>query len=116
MSGKKRNRLAPVPPVWFEVQVGEALRVRGEPYVHKVASWGTNPRIYGVGEVPHPELRAITVCGLETERMRQRYPKGGKACPGCYQIGRDHRIPGLPVWHGLRLVTNKRPDDEDIPF
>jgi hypothetical protein len=86
----------------YPVAIGEPILVPGRRGIHKVAAWFEVPRIYGVGKVARPDLRATTTCGLETERLRRRSPIEGTACPVCWPNG--YRSPHF--YRGLVLHTD----------
>jgi len=110
----KSGRLSPVSNELHAIPVDDPIEVSQDNLIHKVASWVDIPRnTFGIGNCVRPDLRAITVCGIGTTRMRFSRSLQGERCPVCWPSYFE-RLPNRKP--SLRVVRGCRKTDEDIPF
>lgn len=107
------DRLSSVQNVLQSVPIGEPIAVSQDKLTHRVAAWfDTDKILYGQGNCAKPELKAQTVCGIITNRMRFTESLNDDRCPICWPRAVD-QVPKKPPH--LYVVQGHR-TDENIPF
>jgi hypothetical protein len=108
----KNGRLSSVPSEPHAVPIGDLIDVCQDKLIHRVATWGeTSRNTFGAGSCAKPELKATTVCGLTTSRVRFPRSINGERCPFCWPNYFDQVPKRGPSLRVIRGYSNK-----DIPF